>query len=160
MFTRLSALLGLAALARFIPGTGPIIAVAVEAVGKFLAWLVKTLFDGSTNIVSNFATLVTVGVIAMIFFAGGMKTMKEWADYRVERADARVEKITKDMRNVDDEAKRDVTNAIAARKQAEAEAEESGRRATEASSAADAIAAAAAAGQLRATSRAAGARSR
>ena len=162
MITKFLALLsGLAALSRiagllkWLPGIGPFAAVASAVIAFLAAWAHK-FFKGVTNIVSNTATLVAVGTLCMVALAGGVKIGVEWTEHRVAGFDA----FKAELRKNDEQSKQDAADAVAARKQAEAKAEEAGRRAVEAAVAADAIARAAAAGQLRATSRAAGARSR
>jgi len=145
LLSGLAALSRIAGLLKWLPGIGPFAAIT-SAVLAFLAAVARMFFQGLTVIVSQPVTLVTVGILMMGSVAGGVKLGVEWTEHRVARFDA----FKAELRKTDAQSKQDATDAIAARKQAEAKAEEADRRAVEAAIAADAIARAAAAGRLRA----------
>lgn len=87
----------------FIPGVGVLPGIVSAVCGAILGF-VRIIFQGLTVIVTNPATVVTVGVIALGSMAWGVKMGNEWTGRRVEAAvavatkeRARADKLVTDL---------------------------------------------------------------
>lgn len=118
------ALKGLGALQRvtgwlsWIPGIGAIPGIVSAVLGLVLG-AIRRFFEGLTVILSNPVTLVTVGAIAMVATAFGMKLGVEWSDHRVRQAQGEVARVIAERNRAYADASAKAAEADAARRAAE-----------------------------------------
>lgn len=138
-------LLAILSLGKFLPlglsflgPVGPILGAVVGFIGQVIKWF----FDGLTVIVSHPATFVTVGLIGLGSYAGGIRTGMRWDARLVSAAKSETaewkgahQKLLDDAKKVDDADKSKHKAGLAAK--AKAEADERAKIAAESTKPAD-----------------------
>lgn len=107
--------------AKFSGFLGPVGAI-IGAVVTFGLQIIKWFFEGVTVIVSHPVTLVTVTVVAVSTFAGGVKLGKEWDQYLVDRKEAVIQQMIADGNKANAAKKADLETAVGEAKKKEAAA--------------------------------------